>query len=78
MRNHLHDTATYFDRVDGVKSMYSGHATWAKEKDGETIDTAVLPLIAAELASVRGGCEDPPAFESDFFIKERPLFGCRP
>lgn len=78
VRNHSHDTETYFDCMDGVKSMYSGHTAWAKKKDGETIDTAVLPLVTAELASVRGGCEDPSAFESDFFVKERRLFSCRP
>jgi hypothetical protein len=58
--------------MDGVKSVYSGHAVLAKKKDSETIDTAVLPLLMAELASVRGGCEDPSAFSQISSLRNVP------
>ena len=75
---HSYDTETYLDRMDGVKSVYSGHAAFAKKKDSETIDTTVSPLVTAEFALVRGGCENPPAFKSDLLVKERLLFSCCP
>ena len=69
-----YDTETHLNHVDGVKSVYSNHAAFAKKKDSETIDTAVLSLLTAEFTSVRGGCKDPPAFKSDLLVKECLLF----
>jgi hypothetical protein len=71
---HSYDMETHLNHVDGVKSMYSGHAAFAKKKDSETIDTTVLSLLTAEFTSVRGGCEDSSAFKSDLLIKKCLLF----
>ena len=54
--------------------MYSAHTAFAKELNGEAIDTAIHAIVTAKFTLSIS--EDPSAFKLDEFIEEYIAFTC--